>query len=113
MSPDEIHSALHLTPTQEPAWRAYQAALAPDPGARARQQATRMLLPTLSTPRRIDLINAQMEADAAAMHRQGEAVKAFYATLTALQQRSFDAMTAPSADTEGEGQGQYRSPPPR
>jgi hypothetical protein len=111
MSPDEIHAALHLTPTQEPAWRAYQSALAADPSARARQQATQMLLPTLSTPRRIDLINAQMEADMAAMRRQGEAVKAFYATLTPLQQRSFDAMTAPSSDNEG--QGQYRSPPPR
>jgi len=97
-SPDELHSTLHLTPTQEPAWRAYQAAISPDPAARTRQQATQMLLPTLTTPRRIDLLNAEMDADLAAMRRQGEAVKAFYATLTPMQQQAFDAATAPSAD---------------
>jgi hypothetical protein len=98
MSPDELHSSLHLTPAQEPAWRAYQAAISPDPAARTRQQATQMLLPTLTTPRRIDLLDAQMDATLAAMRRQGEAVKAFYATLTPAQQHAFDAATAPSSD---------------
>ncbi len=98
LSADELHTTLHLVPTQEPAWQAYQTAIRPDPVARTRQRATLMLLPTLSTPRRIDLLNAQMEAELAAMRRQGEAVKAFYATLTPAQQQAFDAATAPSAD---------------
>jgi len=98
MSPDELHASLHLSPDQESAWRTYQAAISPDPAARSRQRATQMLLPTLTTPRRIDLLDAEMDADMAAMRRQGEAVKAFYAALTPMQQRAFDAATAPDSE---------------
>lgn len=110
MSPGELHATLRLTPAQEPAWRSYQAAISPDPAARTRQQATQMLLPTLTTPQRIDLLNAQMDATLAAMRRQGEAVKAFYATLTPMQQQAFDAATAPSSDEESSS-APLRQPP--
>ena len=102
----ELHDALHLSPTQEMAWRGYQAAITPDPALRARRRSAQLLLPNLSTPRRIDLIDAEMEADLSSLHKQGEAVKTFYATLTPDQQRVFDQKTLP------ESNGEDGAPPP-
>jgi len=99
--PSTLHDALHLTPVQEAAWRRYQLAIAPDPTAAARRKAAQAMIANLATPRRIDLIDAEMDADVAAMHQQGEAVKAFYATLTPTQQRVFDTQTSPRPGAMG------------
>jgi LTXXQ motif family protein len=96
-----LHDALHLSPTQETAWRAYVAAIAPDPAVEARRQSAATMMRTLPTPRRIDLINAEMEADMASMRRQGDAVKAFYAQLSPDQQRTFDSATSPPPEAQG------------
>jgi hypothetical protein len=88
-----LHDALHLSAAQEAAWRTYVAAIAPDPSAAARRASAMRMIPTLTTPRRIDLMLAAMEQDLAAFHRQGEAVKAFYAQLSPDQQRVFDRQT--------------------
>src|ERR1700761_9622387 len=85
-----LHDALHLTADQEPAWRAYVAAISPDPESQARRRAAAEMMAGLPTPRRVDLIDAQVEADTAAVHRQGRAVKAFYAALAPDQQATFD-----------------------
>jgi hypothetical protein len=100
-----LHDALHLTAPQEDAWRAYTSAIAPDPEAAARHRAAAMMIPTLPTPRRVDLIDAEMAEDQAVVRRQGEAVKAFYATLTPEQQRAFDRQTAPGQAGQGAGAG--------
>jgi protein CpxP len=97
----QLHDALRLNPAQEPAWRAYAAALAPDPSMEARRRSAADMMPKLTTPRRIDLINAEMSEDMAAMRRQGEAVKAFYAQLSPQQQSTFDRITA-QAPGQGE-----------
>jgi protein CpxP len=97
-----LHDALHLTAAQEDGWRAYRAAITPDPSADARRRSAAMMMSTLTTPRRIDLINAEMEEDFAAMRHQGQAVKAFYATLTPDQQRTFDRQTMPSGGNGGQ-----------
>jgi hypothetical protein len=89
-----VHDALHLTAAQEAGWRAYVAAISPDPSADARHRETARMMPTLPTPRRVDLINAEVDEDAALVHRQGAAVKAFYASLTPAQQHAFDRQTA-------------------
>lgn len=99
-----LHDALHLTAAQEDAWRAYVAAISPDPGADARHRETARMMPTLTTPRRVDLINAEVDADAALVHRQGAAVRAFYAGLTPAQQHAFDRQTA-QAEESGQQQG--------
>jgi len=91
----ELHAALHLTLQQETAWRAYQAALEPDKVSQARHQSAQMMMAGLPTPRRIDLLDANMQADLEVMHRQGEATKAFYAGLTPEQQKVFDRETLP------------------
>ncbi len=78
------------------------------------------MMPTLPTPRRVDLINAEVDEDAALVHRQGSAVKAFYAVLTPAQQHAFDRQTAqaggPTPQQEGGSLGRPSSdslPPPR
>ncbi len=91
----ELHDALHLTAEQEAAWRDYQAAIAADPQSGARRRAADALLPQLTTPRRIALIEAAMSGDFADFRRQGEAVKAFYGRLTPDQQAIFDRQTLP------------------
>ena len=102
-----LHDALHLSAAQEDAWRGYRAAIAPDPQAEARHRAASMMMGTLTTPRRVDLIDAEMEQDLTIVHRQGEAVKAFYAKLTPDQQRTFDRQTMQSS---GEGASSLRQP---
>lgn len=92
-----LHDALGLTAAQEQDWRVYTAALAASPELLARHHATDLLLPQLTTPRRIALIEATMAADDADWRRQGQAVNAFYARLTPDQQRIFDRETAQPA----------------
>jgi hypothetical protein len=93
----QLHDDLHLTPQQESAWNDYAAAVAPDPQAQARRRATQQMLPQLTTPRRIALIDAAMDQDLADFHRQGDATLAFYGRLTPAQQQVFDR------DTSGPG----------
>lgn len=93
----QLHDDLGLRPDQESAWRAYAAAVAPDPQADARRRATDELLPSIPTPRRIALIEASLAQDVADLRRQGQAVMAFYARLSPDQQRTFDVETLPSA----------------
>ena len=88
-----LHDALHLSAAQEDAWRAYTAAVAPDPFADARRRSAMQMLPSLPTPRRIDLITAAMQQDLSSFQRQGQAVKAFYNVLTPQQQAVFDRQT--------------------
>jgi hypothetical protein len=102
-----LHDSLHLTVAQEDAWRTYRRASAPDPGAASRHQAAMMMFPSLTTPRRVDLIAAEMQADLDAAKRAGEAVKAFYATLTPDQQRTFDRQTLQPSGTPAD---QLRQP---
>jgi protein CpxP len=99
-----LHDALHLTAAQEDAWRVYRAAITPDAAAEGRHRAAAMMMSTLPTPRRVDLINAEMSEDFAAAHRQGEAVKTFYATLTPDQQRTFDRQTLQGGGDSGGSQ---------
>jgi hypothetical protein len=96
-----LHDALHLTAAQESGWRSYRAAITPDSSTEARRRSAAMMMNTLTTPRRIDLIDAEMGEDFAAMRRQGEAVKSFYATLTPGQQRTFDHQTLQSGGNGG------------
>ena len=51
------------------------------------------MLPQLTTPRRIALIDAAMERDVADFRRQGDAVTAFYGRLAPDQQAIFDRET--------------------
>ena len=83
-----LKEQLKLTPAQEPAWATYTAALQPgERGARLDHQD----MAKLTTPERIDRMRALRAQHAAEADRRGEATKAFYATLTPEQQKTFDA----------------------
>jgi hypothetical protein len=90
-----LHDALHLTADQEPAWNDYKATATASPQAQQRRRSAAQLFPTLTAPRRMDLVEAAMQQDLAELHRQGEALKSFYARLSPAQQRTFDAQTLP------------------
>ena len=88
-----LHDALKLSPTQEPAWRAYLASSQPSGQQQAQAQATARLAPTLPTPRRLALIRSQIQSDLASFDRTAQGVLAFYAQLTPAQQATFDHET--------------------
>jgi hypothetical protein len=90
-----LHNALHLTAEQEGAWSAYKAAVVPSQSAQNRRRAAAQLFPTLPAPRRIDLVEAEMQQDLADLRRQAQALKAFYSALSPAQQRTFDQQTLP------------------
>lgn len=93
-----LHTKLQLSATQESAWTTFTEAMKPptkplmdpmDPAALAK----------LSTPERIDAMNAWQDKHHAAMQahmkQRGDAARAFYSQLTAEQQKVFDAETLP------------------
>ena len=97
----QLHDDLHLSANQEAAWRDYTLAVQPTPEMQARHKAAQELLPLVPTPRRIALLQANMEQDQADFRRQGAAVIAFYDQLTPAQQRTFDLETAPGSSPSG------------
>jgi len=90
-----LHDALHLTAAQEPAWRDFQLASAPTADQAARQRAAQSMLPHLTSPQRVDLSMAAMQADMETLRARGAALKRFYATLSPAQQQIFDRQTLP------------------
>ena len=81
---------LQLTPAQEPAWNTFMQSMRPDAGSRKAWLEMKDM-DKLTTPERIDRMRAIRAQRAAEMDRRGDAVKAFYATLTPAQQKTFDA----------------------
>lgn len=84
----KLKDQLKLTPAQEPAWNTFAAAM--QPGERP-ARLDRKDMDQLTTPERIDRMRALRAQHAAEADRRGEATKAFYATLTPEQQKTFDA----------------------
>ena len=92
----DLKAKLNLAPAQEGAWSQYVAAMQPpadmarrmDPEQRKKMHEE---MEKLSAPERIDRRNAMKAQRDAEMTRRTEAVKNFYATLTAEQQKVYDA----------------------
>lgn len=84
-----LKAELKLTPAQEPAWHAFVARTGPQvrpstPGAAEDGS-------KLTTPQRLDKMQAIKAERDAQMSRHIDAVKSFYATLSPEQQKVFDA----------------------
>ena len=79
---------LKLTPEQEPAWNAFIARTQPQ--AAPVRQSPREDWSKLTTPQRLDRMQAHKAERDAAMAKRVEAIKSFYATLNADQQKVFD-----------------------
>ena len=87
---------LQITPAQEAAWTTFTAAVKPKPHAgMANMAATHAELDKLPTPERLDRMRALHTQRTTEMNLQmdqrAEATKAFYAVLTPVQQKVFDA----------------------
>lgn len=93
----DLKAQLKLTPAQEGAWTTYAAAMKPPTDLMKTRQAQHEEIAKLPTPERIDKMKAlrtqHMSERNAAMDQRGEAIKAFYATLTPEQKTTFDAQT--------------------
>jgi len=93
-----LHDILNLTPDQDAALKAVADAMAPHAGA-GRPGADREAMKALTTPERLDRMQARMAERQARFQRTADAVKHFYALLSPEQKRAFDALT------EGMGEG--------
>jgi periplasmic protein CpxP/Spy len=85
-----LKQKLQLTPAQDGAWNAWTAAMKPGDFKRP----DRGELEKLTTPERIDRMRAMRDQHLAQMDKRAEATKAFYASLTPEQKKTFDAATA-------------------
>ena len=85
----ELKSKLGITAAQESAWTTFTTAMQP-PKGHADMRKMHDELEKLSTPARIDKMNAFHAEKQAEMTKKGEAVKAFYNVLTPEQRKIFD-----------------------
>lgn len=91
----ELKKQLALNPAQESAWTAYAAATQPParPMARTDRATARAEFAQLTTPERLDRLQARQTERATRFAERAEATRSFYAALTPAQQKTFDAQT--------------------
>ena len=101
----ELKIKLQLDATQESAWKTFADAMQmpKDPAG----WPDRTAMAKLSTPERIDQMQAMHARMEAEMKRRGDAAKTFYAGLNAEQKKTFDAETARHM---GAGHGRHTHP---
>lgn len=89
----QLKDKLKLTASQEAAWGNYTTALQPSvpPASPPRE---RVDFSKLSTPERLDRMQARQAERQARFAQRAQATKQFYAQLTPEQQKTFDAETA-------------------
>ncbi len=88
----ELKQSLQLTPAQEPAWTQFTSAMRPPAQPMARPD--RAAMEAMTTPQRLERMQALRQQRQAEMDKHIAAVKTFYATLTPEQQKRFDAQSA-------------------
>ncbi|HEX5737850.1 MAG TPA: Spy/CpxP family protein refolding chaperone [Hydrogenophaga sp.] len=88
----KLKAALNLSAEQEPAWHAFVARMQMAKGSHGqRGQRERSNWSELTTPERLDKMQARMAEREAAMNQRFDAIKSFYANLNAEQQKVFDS----------------------
>ena len=88
----ELKAKLKLDAGQEGAWKTFADSM--QPPATAQAHPDRAAMAKLSTPERIDQMQALHAQREAEMKKRGDATKTFYAGLNAEQKKTFDAETA-------------------
>jgi hypothetical protein len=92
-----LHDLLEIKPDQEAAFHAYLASIQREPGKdgwRGRDHASGAMPAPLTTPERLDKMQARMAERQAMFQKTAAATKTFYAVLSPEQKRAFDAMPA-------------------
>jgi hypothetical protein len=105
-----LRDALQLRPDQEPALRALIAALQPPPGERERMRKPGEDGAGLTTPQRLDRMQARMAEHQQRFQAHAAALKRFYAQLSPTQQKAFDAMPMMGMGHGGMGRGMHGGP---
>jgi len=82
-----LKEKLKLTPAQEGAWNSFTAAQQPP----ARPAGHRAEFAKLTTPQRLDRMQARQAERSAMFAKRADATRSFYATLSPEQQKTFDA----------------------
>ncbi|MBW8469947.1 MAG: Spy/CpxP family protein refolding chaperone [Thiobacillus sp.] len=85
----QLKETLKITPAQEAAWNAFVARTAPEP--RMGRDVSREDWAKLTTPQRLDKMQALKAERDARMDKRIDATKSFYAALTPEQQKVFDS----------------------
>jgi NADH:ubiquinone oxidoreductase subunit len=100
-----LKAKLNITTEQEPAWNAFMARTAPQP--RSNHRSEREDWSKLTTPDRLDKMQAHQAERIAAMTSRIDATRSFYSALTPDQKQLFDAQA--QADFQRKGMhGQHR-----
>lgn len=89
---DKLRATLQLTPAQEPALQAFLAAMKPTGEMREHMKDAHGDWKNLTTPQRLDQMQAMMAEHQQMFARHADAIKRFYAALTPAQQKAFDSM---------------------
>ena len=100
---EQLTAALKLSPAQEGAWSTYTAAMQPPAQRPARMDRAEMA--QLTTPQRIERMQAVQAERQQFMNQRLHAVKAFYAQLTPEQQKVYDQQSLRRGDGYGYGHG--------
>ena len=100
-----LRDALQLRPDQEPALQALLASMQPPAGAREEHKERGPGAPPMTTPERLDRMQAKMAERADRFRQRADSVKRFYAALSPAQQRAFDAMPMMGHEHGGFGRG--------
>ena len=101
-----LHDLLQIRPDQEAAFQAFVASMKPPEGAdRHKMDGEHGEMAHMTTPQKLDRMQARMAERQAAFERRAAAVKTFYAALSPEQQRAFDAMAAMRHFDGGHGMG--------
>lgn len=105
----ELKAKLKITSAQEASWTTFTSAMKPQP-PNAKPTMDHAELAKLPTPERLDKMKAlrteHMAARNTQMEQRDQAVKAFYATLTAEQKKVFDSEAATMKKHHG-GKGKH------
>ena len=98
-----LKAALKLSPAQEAAWATFTSAMQP-PGQGTQKRPNREEMAQLTTPQRIEKMQALKAERDADMAKRMEATKACYTTLTPEQQKVFDQQSHPKHPRHGKGE---------
>lgn len=111
----DLKARLKLSPAQEPAWNSFVASMQPpaDMAQRMNPENRRKMreeMAALTTPERLNRMEAMKAQHDAEMAKRHAATRAFYAVLTPEQQKVFDAQTLHGGRREGHGKpGEHKS----
>lgn len=86
-----LKEKLKLSPTQDGAWSSYAAAQQPPARPAGQARPDRAAIAKMTTPQRLDLMQARQAEHSARFTKRVEATRSFYAVLTPEQQKTFDA----------------------